>query len=118
MSPGQPRRRPRFSTRPQSSRRSVPHSATPTPARSKATQARDYGNARAKDTDQAVDLGLDGPQHLRPRAGRSRWRPTYRQIDPMTFVILAVAPEAQIDARGFNAAVARAVQRYAGLEGS
>jgi hypothetical protein len=48
---------------------------------------------------------------LRPRAGRSRWRPIYRRVNPSTFVILAVAPEAEIDRRAFDAAVARATKR-------
>src|ERR1700742_2882776 len=53
-----------------------------------------------------------GLRELRPRAGRSRWRPIYRRVSPSTFVILAVAPEAQIDSRGFDAAVRRAVERF------
>lgn len=57
-----------------------------------------------------------GFRELRPRAGRSRWRPIYRRVSPTTFVILAVGPEAQIDVRGFDAAIARAVKRYASLE--
>jgi hypothetical protein len=57
-----------------------------------------------------------GLRELRPRAGRSRWRPIYRRVKASTFVILAVAPEAQIDSRGFDAAVARAVERYRHLE--
>ncbi len=59
---------------------------------------------------------LHGLRELRPRAGRSRWRPLYRQIDKTTFVILAVAPEAQIDKRGFSSSVALAVARKAELE--
>jgi hypothetical protein len=56
-----------------------------------------------------------GLRELRPRAGRSRWR-IYRGVSPSTFVILAVAPEAQIDSRGFDAAVRRAVERFGQLE--
>ena len=56
-----------------------------------------------------------GFRELRPRSGRSRWRPIYRRVRPETFVIFAVAPEAQIDARGFDAAVARASARFAEL---
>jgi hypothetical protein len=41
-----------------------------------------------------------GLRELRPRGGRSRWRPIYRQVGSDTFVILAVGPEAQIDQRG------------------
>jgi hypothetical protein len=57
-----------------------------------------------------------GFRELRPRAGRSRWRPIYRRVNPSTFVILAVAPEAEIDSRGYDAAVARAVARFGQLE--
>ena len=57
-----------------------------------------------------------GLRELRPRAGRSRWRPLYRRVSPSTFVILAVAPEAQIDFRGFDAAIRRAVERFGQLE--
>jgi hypothetical protein len=57
-----------------------------------------------------------GLRELRPRAGRSRWRPIYRRVSPSTFVILAVAPEVQIDSRGFDAAVRRAVERFGQLE--
>lgn len=62
------------------------------------------------------DVG-QGLRELRPRAGRSRWRPIYRRVSSATFVILAVAPEAVIDSRGFQAAVGRAVARLADLEG-
>lgn len=57
-----------------------------------------------------------GLRELRPRAGRSRWRPIYRQPKTQTFVILAVAPEAQIDKRGFNRAISDAKQRLGELE--
>jgi hypothetical protein len=57
-----------------------------------------------------------GLRESRPRAGRSRWRPIYRRVSLSTFVILAVAPEAQIDSRGFDAAVRRAVERFGQLE--
>ena len=57
-----------------------------------------------------------GFRELRPRAGRSRCRPIYRRVNPSTFVIFAVAPEAEIDSRGYDAAVARAVERFKGLE--
>jgi hypothetical protein len=61
------------------------------------------------------DVGK-GFRELRPRAGRSRWRPICRRVGPSTFVILAAGPEAQIDRRGFDAAVRRAVERYRDLE--
>jgi hypothetical protein len=57
-----------------------------------------------------------GFRELRPRAGRSRWRPIYRRVNPSTFVIFAVGPEAEIDSRGYDAAVARAVERFGQLE--
>jgi hypothetical protein len=57
-----------------------------------------------------------GLRELRPRAGRSRWRPLYRQVTPDTFVILAVGPDAQIDRSAFNAAVGRATKRFAELD--
>jgi hypothetical protein len=58
-----------------------------------------------------------GLRELRPQAGRSRWRPIYRRVNPTTFVILAVGPEAQIDSRGFTRALARAIKRFGYLEG-
>jgi hypothetical protein len=57
-----------------------------------------------------------GLRELRPRAGRSRWRPIYRQVGPGTFVILAVAPEAEIDGRGFDEKVREARRRFDELE--
>jgi hypothetical protein len=53
---------------------------------------------------------------LRPRAGRSRWRPIYRRIGPSTFVVFAVGPEAGIDSRGYDQAVARALARFERLD--
>jgi|SRR5580698_5713247 hypothetical protein len=57
-----------------------------------------------------------GLRELRPRAGRSRWRPIYRRVTPGTFVIFAVAPEAEIDGRGFDEKVCVARQRFDELE--
>lgn len=57
-----------------------------------------------------------GLRELRPRAGRSRWRPIYRRVDPKIFVILAIAPEAQIDARGFERSIRQAKRRLEGIE--
>jgi hypothetical protein len=61
------------------------------------------------------ELG-QGLRELRPRAGRSRWRPIYCRVNPSTFVVLAVGSEAKIDSRGYDAAVARAVEPFAQLE--
>jgi hypothetical protein len=44
------------------------------------------------------------------------WRPIYRRVAVDTFVILAVAPEAVADRRGFAAAVRRALRRLADVE--
>jgi hypothetical protein len=57
-----------------------------------------------------------GLRELRPRAGRSRWRPIYRQVTARTFVIFAVGPEAGTDQAGFDAAVRRATKRLAEFE--
>lgn len=57
-----------------------------------------------------------GLRELRPRAGRSRWRPIYRQVGSGTFVILSVAPEAEIDSRGFDEKVRDARRRFDQLE--
>jgi hypothetical protein len=57
-----------------------------------------------------------GFRELRSRAGRSRWRPIYRQVSPTTFVVFAVGPEAQIDQRGFQEAIGRADKRFAEIE--
>lgn len=57
-----------------------------------------------------------GLRELRPRAGRSRWRPIYRRVGPDIFVILAVAPEAEINKRGFDEKVRDARRRFDELE--
>ena len=60
-----------------------------------------------------------GVRELRPRAARSRWRPIYRRVSPSSFAILAIGPEAQIDRRGFDAAVAgrsRGIERLRSTE--
>lgn len=57
-----------------------------------------------------------GLRELRPRAGRSRWRPIYRRVQPGIFVILAVAPEAEIDKRGFEEVVRDAQRRLGNLK--
>jgi len=63
----------------------------------------------------AVQGDGKGFRELRPRAGKSRWRPLYRQVTAQTFVIFAVGPEAQIDQRGFDATVQRAIDRFADM---
>jgi hypothetical protein len=49
-------------------------------------------------------------RELRPRRGRSRWRAFYRR-DGDLLRIGAIGPEANIDKRGFEAAVHRASNR-------
>jgi hypothetical protein len=56
-----------------------------------------------------------GLRELRPRAGRSRWRPIYNRASERSFVILAVAPEAKIDRRGFDEKVRQARRRLDAL---
>ncbi len=51
-----------------------------------------------------------GLRELRPRAGRSRWRLIYRR-DDQVIVLLALAPEAGRDRRGFARAVRAAAAR-------
>jgi hypothetical protein len=58
----------------------------------------------------AVRGGKGGIRELRPRGGRSPWRPLYRRIDEV-FVVLAVGPEAENDRRGFDKAVSAAEER-------
>jgi hypothetical protein len=57
-----------------------------------------------------------GLRELRPRRGRSRWRPLYRRIDEALFAILAIGPEAEIDKAGYAKAVRLAKQRLGRLE--
>ena len=79
-------------------------------------------------------LGVDGPalrsphqsgvmgeegsglRELRPRRGRSRWRPIYRRAEEELFAVLVVGPEAGIDRAGYARAVRLAKQRHNGLE--
>lgn len=57
-----------------------------------------------------------GLRELRPRRGRSRWRPIYRRIEEELFAILSVGPEAEIDKAGYDRAVRSAKQRLRRLE--
>jgi hypothetical protein len=57
-----------------------------------------------------------GLRELRPRRGRSRWRPLYRRTDETSFAILAIGPEAEIDKAGYAKAVRLAKQRLKRLE--
>lgn len=65
---------------------------------------------------QSAVRGARGLRELRPRRGRSRWQALYRRVGP-EMVILAVAPEAQADRRGFARAVLTAERRAAEATG-
>lgn len=60
--------------------------------------------------------GQPALRELRPRAGRSPWRPLYERKGKDTFVIGAVGPDAVVDRRGFNRAVDAAVRRLSEIE--
>lgn len=57
----------------------------------------------------------EGLRELRPRQGRSRWRPIYRRFGEF-FVILAIAPETEIDPAGYDRQVGEAQKRRQSLE--
>jgi hypothetical protein len=59
--------------------------------------------------------GAQRVRELRPRAGRSRWRAFYGQVGE-AFVVAAIGPEAQVDRRGFEKAVAAATGRLAEIQ--
>jgi hypothetical protein len=63
---------------------------------------------------QSAVKGHRALRELRPRGGRSPWRALYERRGS-AFVIAAVAPEAEVDSRGFGRAVRLARRR---LEGS
>jgi len=57
-----------------------------------------------------------GLRELRPRGGHCAWRQLYRRTGDR-FIIAAIAPDGDSDARGFRRACTRALQRLAELEG-
>jgi hypothetical protein len=59
--------------------------------------------------------GWEDLRELRPQAGKSPWRPLYRQVGA-PFVIAAIGPEAKKDKRGFERACQHATERLAKLE--
>jgi hypothetical protein len=63
-----------------------------------------------------VKGGELGIRELRPRRGRSRWRALYRRAGDV-MVVLAVTPEAAVDRRGFDRALAAAERRLSEIEG-
>jgi hypothetical protein len=64
---------------------------------------------------QSAVRGAKSLRELRPRAGRSPWRPIYSRVGDV-FVVLAVGPEAEVDRQGFNKAVAAAQERLREIE--
>jgi hypothetical protein len=64
---------------------------------------------------QSAVRGSRSVRELRPRGGRSRMRPLYQRFGDV-FVIGAIGPEVQVDSRGFERAVQRAVERLAEIE--
>jgi hypothetical protein len=55
--------------------------------------------------------GTSGLWELRPGGGRVIVRPLYARVDERQFVILAIGPDAVVDASGFKSAVKRARTR-------
>ncbi len=67
---------------------------------------------------QSAVMGEEGSglRELRPRRGRSRWRPLYRQVGEKRFAILVVAPEVEVDSAGYESGVRSAKRRLNALE--
>jgi hypothetical protein len=55
--------------------------------------------------------GTNGLRELRPGGGKVTVRPLYARVDEREFVILAIGPDAVVDASGFRSAVNRARSR-------
>jgi hypothetical protein len=55
--------------------------------------------------------GAKGLRELRPGGGKVIVRPLYAQVDERHFVVLAIGPDAVVDASGFKNAVKRAQRR-------
>lgn len=64
---------------------------------------------------QSAVRGQHGLRELRPRSGRSPWRALFARVED-AFVVVAVGPEAQVNRRGFDRAVAVAIRRLAEIE--
>jgi hypothetical protein len=64
---------------------------------------------------QSAVRGSTGLRELRPRSARSPWHGLYGRIGDV-FVIAAIAPEAQVDRRGFDRAVRAAEARLEAME--
>lgn len=64
---------------------------------------------------QSAVRGVAGLRELRPRAGRSPWRGLYGRVGQV-FVIVAIAPEAESDRRGFDRVAATGAERLRAIE--
>lgn len=64
---------------------------------------------------QSAVRGFPGLRELRPRAGRSPWRGLFGRIGEV-FVSAAIAPEAQVNRRGFERAARLAEDRLRDTE--
>jgi hypothetical protein len=64
---------------------------------------------------QSAIRGAPGIRELRPRAGRSPWRGFFTRVGN-SLVLLAIGPEAEVDRKEFQRAVAAAQARLAALE--
>lgn len=70
-----------------------------------------FGNALGfPDSSSVRSAPVRGIRELRPRRGRSRWRPLYA-ITENGIYLVALAPEASRDPIGFRRAVDRAAER-------
>jgi hypothetical protein len=58
--------------------------------------------------------GTNGLWELRPGGGKVIVRPLYARVDAREYVILAIGPDAVVDASGFKGAVKRARARAKG----
>lgn len=64
---------------------------------------------------QSAVKGQVGLRELRPRRGRSRWRPIYCRLGREVFIVLSIGPEAGIDRSGYARSVRLAKRRLEGL---
>lgn len=64
---------------------------------------------------QSAVKGQVGLRELRPRRGRSRWRPIYRRLGREVFIVLSVGPEAGVDRLGYLRSIRFAKRRLNSL---
>jgi hypothetical protein len=70
---------------------------------------------RCRSPHQSNVKGAERLRELRPRSGRSPWRPLYGRVAD-TFVVVAVGPEALVDPRRFRRTLAAATKRLDEIE--